>query len=116
MSLFSRSRGMSTPWGACQNKTVLGRGVFIVDTAGHGGMAISKGLALRLLSKTAIEQAAIDYGAYYWFEEDCAISIPLVDSNYILDLFCTKLQRDKSKTYEIASESNKHYFPNYNLF
>lgn len=106
-------RGMSTPWGECQDKRVLGRGVFTVSTAGHGGLAVSRALALRLFQSEALK-TAMETKGYFWFEEDCAISMALVDSSYILDLFCKVLNRDKAETHLMAIQSVEKWYPDYN--
>jgi hypothetical protein len=111
--MFNEKRGMSTPWGTCQNKTVLARGVFTVSTAGHGGLAVSRALALRLFQREALRLAAFESNGYFWFEEDCAISLALVDSRHILDLFCDKMQWDKTKTHLNAIQSVERWYPDY---
>jgi hypothetical protein len=110
--MYRPNKGMSTPWGTCQNKTVLGRGVFTVSTAGHGGLAVSRALALRVLTPKALKHA-IGTKGYYWFEEDCAICLALVDSSHVLDLFCNVLQRNKAKTHLEAINSVERWYPDY---
>ena len=111
--MYNEKRGMSTPWGTCQNKTVLGRGGFTVSTAGHGGLAVSRALALRIFQREALRVAAIYSNGYYWFEEDCSISLALADSKYLLDLWCQKLNRNKAETHISAIKSVERWYPEY---
>jgi hypothetical protein len=72
------SRGTPTPWGVSQGDAVdLGRGLKVYSTAGHGGLAVSRGLARRLSGQTL--NCAIEYGGRYWFEEDCDMIMPIYE-------------------------------------
>ena len=65
--------GAHTPWGTAQNVEQLGDGVWMVSTAGHGGLYIT-GEAQRALP-AAVRGTFINGGA--WAEEDCEACIAL---------------------------------------
>ena len=111
--MYNEKRGMSTPWGTCQNKTTIQRGIFTVSTAGHGGLAVSRALALRLFSRETLRLAAIETKTHFWFEEDCAISIALVDSASLLHAWCSVLNRNKAETHLSAIKSVERWYPDY---
>lgn len=67
-----------TPWGPAQYAKEATRGVRLYGTAGHGGLAVAKGVAQKALSAAATKMAEFSNG-YYWYEEDVAISIPLYE-------------------------------------
>ena len=67
---YSRS---STPWGPAQQVTELGDGVWLVDTASHGGVRMT-GKAARAVP-AAVRRTLLN-GAE-WAEEDCEASIVL---------------------------------------
>ncbi len=60
----------STPWGPGQYVKTFARGVAEIGTAGHGGLRVSRGLALRTMRKEILA-CAIERRDYFWFEEDC---------------------------------------------
>lgn len=61
----------STPWGPGQYVKAIARGVAEVGCAQHGGIRVSRALALRRL-RPEILRCAIERKDYFWFEEDCA--------------------------------------------
>ena len=65
--------GSDTPWGTAQNVEQLGDEVWMVSTAGHGGLYIT-GEAQRALP-AAVRRTFINGGA--WAEEDCEACIAL---------------------------------------
>ncbi|MFK5950546.1 MAG: hypothetical protein QM500_17470 [Methylococcales bacterium] len=69
----------STPWGSAQHVTNHLRGFSTVQTAGHGGMMVSKGAAEKSLSEAARKRACFENG-YYCYEEDSDYLIPLFDA------------------------------------
>lgn len=69
---------MSSPWGKIQTVRTLVRGVAVVDTAGHGGLRVSKGFAKERLSGNA-RSYGTEYGGYLFFEEDCLFPIAMWD-------------------------------------
>ena len=62
-----------TPWGPAQNAQAIGAGVWIIDTAGHGGLYI-EGPAYESLPKGV---AATFMNGGHWAEEDCEMAIAL---------------------------------------
>lgn len=76
---------MNTPWGKSDSKITIGRGVSWVGTPSHGGLAITAGRAVQMLSSKAITIAMrTRYGtefvnlpktAYVFFEEDCDYAV-----------------------------------------
>jgi hypothetical protein len=60
---------MRTPWGPSQRQCKMVPGIYLVETAGHGGILIEP-YAQRLLSKAAREHGW-DWGPCLAFEEDC---------------------------------------------
>ena len=77
--------GLSTPWGQADNIKKLATGIMWVGTPGPGGLAISKALAKKMLSPEAIHEA-IEQGSYYWWEEDVAWTVPMYDSEELLNI------------------------------
>ena len=69
----------STPWGAAQQVENHLRGFSTVSTAGHGGMMVSRGAAMKYLSEPARKHAHIHHD-YFCYEEDCDYLIPLFDA------------------------------------
>ena len=69
----------STPWGAAQQVENHLRGFSTVYTAGHGGMMVSRGAAMKYLSEPARKRALIHHD-YFCYEEDCDYLIPLFDA------------------------------------
>ena len=73
-----RGGGIPTPWGVSQGRTLkLAVGLCNYSTPGHGGMAVSFSLAMRM-SEWARRQG-IRYGGRLWYEEDCAWAIPIFE-------------------------------------
>lgn len=68
--------GCNTPWGPAQTVKDLGRGVTLVSTAGHGGIFVPAKL-LRYIPEREQAYAAQWSGSRQWYEEDCAMAIPL---------------------------------------
>ena len=65
--------GAQTPWGSAQNVEQLGDEVWIVDTAGHGGVHMT-GAALRAVPA---EVGITFINGPGWAEEDCEACIAL---------------------------------------
>ena len=103
---------MTTPWGTSQSKTVFERGLFIVTTMSHGGLMVSKTKATKLFSTSALVHA-ISYGNYYCFEEDCAISVAIEDSEVVLGYIAHRLGRTKEDLLALAVRSNRVFYPLY---
>lgn len=108
----------STPWGSAQDVINHARGISTVFTAGHGGLMVSKGVGDKLLSESARSRALI-HGNYYCYEEDCAVYIPLLDSEelraaYIPSFnYFSKMSSDEVETTLINFISG--YYPDFVL-
>lgn len=63
-------RGARTPWGKAQDVRELASGVWLVDTAGHGGIKLDR------TRQRAIPEDARREGG--WYEEDVDACIPLL--------------------------------------
>lgn len=61
---------MKTIWGQTQHQKKLADGVYVVSTAGHGGIIVADCVADKYLSDAAKEVADNAYG-WWHFEEDC---------------------------------------------
>jgi len=72
-SLFAEPR--ESPWGRVQHSETLCPGVFLVSTAGHGGIMVSKEMTA-ILSPAAIK-CGDKYNGYLAFEEDCQENVVL---------------------------------------
>ncbi len=64
---------MRTPWDASQTVETLEPGFVLVTTASHGGTMVNKAVIHTLPSN--ILPAAIPYGEWFAFEEDCAAAL-----------------------------------------
>ena len=60
--------GSRTPWGPAQHVAYPQEGIFIVSTAGHGGVKLDR------KRNSLVPKAARAKGG--WYEEDCQASIP----------------------------------------
>lgn len=95
-----------TPWGPAQYGKEAARGVRLYGTAGHGGLAVAKGVAQKMLTAAATKMAEFSNG-YYWYEEDVAISIPL----YERPEWARAL--GLSDSHDQLEKSIRSYFPRY---
>lgn len=68
-----------SPWGTVEHCTEWGHGIFVVDTARHGGMMIPERLAEQILTPEAIMIAGEAENGYYCFEEDADMWIPTLE-------------------------------------
>ena len=76
----SRSAGIFTPpktspWGDVQTCDMLCPGVFLVNTASHGGTMVAKDMAAML--STAARKCGFRQGDFLCFEEDCQENVVL---------------------------------------
>ena len=104
---------MNTPWGQSDHKTTYMRGFHFVNTPGHGGFAVSKALALKLLSPKAIAIAGQELGGYIFFEEDCAFAFPLFESETLYNAYTSKNTRSIPLSKEDLKKTIEQWFPNY---
>ncbi len=68
---------MQTPWGNAQNLETICSGLDFVDTAGHGGIKVSKELNKNIPSWIK-EETHNRLGLEGWYEEDCDWCIPVI--------------------------------------
>ena len=63
---------MRTIWGITQHQQKLVDGVYIVDTASHGGIIVKQDVAKKYISEKVqnVVKPTLSYG-WYHFEEDC---------------------------------------------
>lgn len=90
-----------TPWGKAQTKVLITPWMFVVGTAGHGGVKLDR------KHNAMIPKQYRRLGG--WYEEDCEISIPLyfLYEQIIADrLGCEWLKIDK----ENAKQNVFRYF------
>lgn len=92
---------MATPWGTSQVRYRLDRGVWLVSTAGHGGVMVGKGWAMRNLTEGARAHGLL-YGSYLCFEED--IDAELLVYEYP-DLFVGTYEDTKDRTLKQIREN-----------
>jgi hypothetical protein len=71
--MTEKSCPRQTPWGPVQNQKRVADGVWVVDTAGHGGYWLS--LERRLQMPEDLRNCKTWTGEGNWFEEDCDWSI-----------------------------------------
>lgn len=65
---------MHTPWGVSSYHTRITDGVWLVETARHGGVLVSRIVAHTLLSPEAIARGK-SWGRWLAYEEDCDWSL-----------------------------------------
>lgn len=95
-----------TPWGPAQYGTQVETGVWLFNTAGHGGLMVRPGVAQKKLSPAA-RKCGEFWGGAYWYEEDVAMNIPLFEN---FDWAQTLGTRAPIERYE---RSIREYFPEY---
>ena len=69
-SLRDMREPTDSPWDEVQSCFTIANGIYLVSTAGHGGIMIAADLAQHILSPEAVEKG-YRYGGYYCYEEDC---------------------------------------------
>lgn len=104
---------MNTPWGKSDYKETYTRGFHWVSTPGHGGLALSKALARKVLSSKAIALADIEQGGYIFFEEDCAYAVPLYENDALRDAHDAKRTNSIPLTKEALRNTIARWFPKY---
>jgi len=100
-----------SPWGEVDYCDALCPGVFMVSTAGHGGVMISKGLAA-ILSPAAMK-CGEKRGGYICFEQDSAEYVALRE---LLDKGMWSVPektKDKEAYVECINEVVRKYHPDY---
>jgi hypothetical protein len=109
----SKNVKIQTPWGKSDYKTEYQRGISFVNTPGHGGLAVSKALANRILSEKARRIAGQELGGYVFFEEDCAIYVAALDSDTVLTHLAAESGKSKDEMKSIALASVANWFADY---
>jgi hypothetical protein len=106
---------MHTPWGTSQHQHRIDAGVWEVDTAGHGGILVSKNAAKRLLSPEAIE-LGWKWLQWYAYEEDCGWAVFAFEQPELYTACRTRqgcTPRTAEETRREARETLAEYFPAY---
>lgn len=65
-----------SPWGEVQHGEELCSGVYMVGTAGHGGIMVRSDLAKAMFSAAA-RKCAFQQKGFTCFEEDCAAAVAI---------------------------------------
>lgn len=99
-----------TPWGTADAFFPVIRGVRFLSTPSHGGLAVAKGVASKLLSDAA-RYAAEYANGYYWFEEDCKINIALYEHPEWQGMFLKTLTKEELR--ERCTFCDQVYLDNY---
>jgi len=99
-----------SPWGEVQHCDILYPGVFMVSTAGHGGVMVSKDMTAIL--SPAAKKCGERVGGYLCFEEDCQASVAIRE---LMDkkLWTPDHTSDKAGYEKIINDSLIRYNPNY---
>ena len=70
-------KGGNSPWGKIDDCLEINEDFYWVSTPSHGGVWVDPDVAKRLFSIKEKRYAEKWSGFANWFEEDCAIAIPL---------------------------------------
>ena len=101
-SLRAHREPSMSPWDEVQHCETIEEGIYIVSTAGHGGIMIAEELAPYVLSPEALSEGMRE-GRYYCYEEDALQCIPL------RELYDKGILNDKHsyfKAYHVKTEEN----------
>ena len=104
--MYPNESGPNTPWGKADRVVEIARGVKWVSTPSHGGLAVAKGAAEKLLTPAARELANY-MGGYYWYEEDQQYSIPFYEHPEWAQI------TGSSGNKEDFEKNLQKYYPNY---
>ena len=91
-----------SPWDEVQHCETIEEGIYIVSTAGHGGIMIAEELAPYVLSPEALSEGMRE-GGYYCYEEDALQCIPLRE---LYDKGILNDEHRYFKAYHVKSEEN----------
>jgi len=100
-----------SPWSRVQQCDTLYPGVFMVSTAGHGGIMVSKEMTAIL--SPAARKCGEKYNGYLCFEEDCQENVVLRE---LLDKKIWAIPdriKDKAAFEENINKSLRQYNPDY---
>lgn len=111
MNGYKEVKGQYTPWGEAQYVCNIRRGVRWYVTAGHGGLAVSPGVAEKELSPAAVKLGE-SYGNYVWYEEDVAWAIPFYERPEWEEAAVKKMGGEV-RTQEEKEKIIREYFPEY---
>ncbi len=75
----SWNRPSESPWGEIEHCAEWGHGVYVVDTAGRGGMMIPERLAEQILTPEALFVAGKPENGFYCFEKDADMWVPALE-------------------------------------
>jgi hypothetical protein len=106
---------MSSPWGKIDYSKKYCTGFSFVGTPGHGGLRISE----KMLKKHAANFDLITrlggqkMGQYWFFEEDCAYGLLLLDCPQLLTIFVKSINRDETEIRLSLEKSTLRWFPKY---
>lgn len=64
--------GSHSPWGKVQTSEEIADGIYKVSTPGHGGIMVRETGAEGLLSPETLAAGGVEYGWYYFEEDDIA--------------------------------------------
>jgi len=81
---YSMERGTPTPWGKADKVWDVRRGVWVIKTPTHGGIAVHKELTAAL-SPAAAHRAQV-LGDYLFYERDYDWAIPVFDLRLYTDI------------------------------
>jgi len=105
------NRPEKSPWGEVQHCETLCPGVFMVDTASHGGTMIAKDISAML--SPAARKCGFKQGDYLCFEEDSQEDVALRE---LLDKKLWAVPdriKDKAAFEETINKSLREYNPDY---
>ncbi len=91
-----------SPWDEVQQCETIEEGIYIVSTAGHGGIMIAEELAPYVLSPEALSEGMRE-GGYYCYEEDALQCIPLRE---LYDKGILNDEHSYFKAYHVKTEEN----------
>ena len=101
-SLRAHREPSMSPWDEVQQCETIEEGIYIVSTAGHGGIMIAEELAPYVLSPEALSEGMRE-GGYYCYEEDALQCIPLRE---LYDKGILNDEHRYFKAYHVKSEEN----------
>lgn len=103
---YSMSKGMHTPWGVAETKQQLAVGVYLVRTAGHGGILIDKTVAPDMLSEKA-RLVGKPWEAFLAFEQEHEMMVVLYEHPELYPWV------EEELTEKFAEDSLREYHPEY---
>ena len=121
MEKLPRNFPTTAPWGFSphgehiQSAKKIADGIYLVETAGHGGIAISGYMTHRMIDTNALKRhgglSAKLWKGYFFFEEDCGIAIPILLSDEVRKWFAEGNSASEEKLKEEAKAVIQRYMP-----